>query len=69
MAGGNRAVVFLRLPSPLKVLAECYQHDRGLLSLNAAVIELLETHPELVNRVELFYNGTSQTPNGEVPPL
>lgn len=68
MAGGNRAVIYLRVPLPLRLLADCYQSDRGLQSLNAAIIELLETHPALVERVEFIYAGIRQTPNGEVPP-
>lgn len=69
MAGGNRSVILVRIPAPLKVIVDCYQRDRSLISWNAALTELLETHPEVVSRVELFYTGLSQTSNGEVPPL
>jgi hypothetical protein len=62
MASGNRAVVLLRLPPPLKVIAECYQKDRNLPSLNAALIELLETHPQLVSLVEVLYAGLNTAP-------
>ena len=68
MAGRDRAVILLRIPSALAVIAKVYQDDRDLPSLNAAITELLETHPELVLRVELLYNGASQIPHGEVPP-
>lgn len=55
MAGGNRAVILLRVPPELKWITECYQRDRRLPSLQAAVIELLETHPRLAEVMEAVY--------------
>ena len=40
-------VVYIRIPSGLKYLAECYQKRREITTLNKAVLELLETHPEI----------------------
>lgn len=64
MARGNRPVVpvFLRLPQPLKVIAELYQNDRNLPSLNAALVELLETHPQLVTRIDMVYTVLNDAP-------
>jgi hypothetical protein len=38
---------YFRLPPGLRLLCRCYQNDRKITTLNAAVIELLETHPEI----------------------
>ena len=48
MAGRDGPVVlYIRLPSGLKMLAMRYQNKRELPTINKAVIELLETHPEI----------------------
>lgn len=48
MAGRNRAIV--SLPVGLLLMIKIYQSDRDLASFNAAVIELLETHPAILTR-------------------
>lgn len=61
MAGGDRAVVRLnlRLPPELIMVSKLYQSDRRIVSLNAAIIELLETHPAIVQMVTDLYAVTS----------
>lgn len=52
MAGRDRIVITnLRLPSGMKMVVERYQNRRNLPSFNRAVIELLETHPEIQKMV------------------
>lgn len=58
MDGRNRPIIFIRLPPELKVLLFCYQSASKTVSLNAAVIRLLETHPVLVRMAEELYNDT-----------
>lgn len=55
MDGRNRAVVFLRMPPELLELVKRYQVASRMLALNAAVIRLLETHPDLVRMSEEWY--------------
>jgi hypothetical protein len=43
--GRNRTLI--SLPAGLRVMTERYQNDRNIVSLSAAVVELLETHPEI----------------------
>lgn len=55
MDGRNRSVVFLRMPPELLELVKRYQVASRMLALNAAVIRLLETHPDLVRMSEEWY--------------
>jgi hypothetical protein len=51
MAGRNRALdsqTAFRLPPELILITKCYQNNRRLSSLNAALKELLETHPAIL---------------------
>ena len=52
--------IIVRLPAALKMLAKDYQDMRFMPSLNAAVIELLETHPRIAEMAERVYAGGSQ---------
>lgn len=51
----NRISFPITIPIPLRMILESYQSDRGIVSLNATVKELLETHPEIAKRVERLY--------------
>ena len=56
MAGGNRTVI-LRLPDELVfVIDNFYQKDRYLASRQAAIRELLETHPRVAEYVSMLYD-------------
>jgi len=44
-------IVNLRFPGAMKSMVERYQNRRFLPSFNRAVIELLETHPEIQKMV------------------
>lgn len=76
MARGDRAVIsgsistptIIRLPPELILITKCYQNARRLTSLNAAIKELLETHPEILAIVarSQYDNGNQQgDPEGE----
>ena len=58
MASGNRPLkaVPVYLPEPLWLILKRYQDDRLLPSFNALIIELLETHPAVVQRIEMLYS-------------
>lgn len=65
MDGRNRPVmtrpatetmIVRNVPRGLKLMVESYQYDRCLQSLSRAVIELLETHPEVDKRVRAMYD-------------
>jgi hypothetical protein len=47
----------LKIPAGLRVLAKIYQDNRLMPSLNAALIELLETHPAIAEIAGQVYNG------------
>jgi hypothetical protein len=49
------SVIIIRLPAALKMLAKSYQDTRFMPSMNAAVIELLETHPRIAEMAERVY--------------
>lgn len=55
MDGRNWLVV--NMPEGLRYILEQYRSDRKLRSFSATVKELLETHPEVVSRVNQIYNG------------
>jgi Zn-dependent protease with chaperone function len=60
MACGDRVVIDrvsfpITLPVPLRMILESYKKDRGIVSLNATVKELLETHPEIDKRIKRLY--------------
>jgi hypothetical protein len=61
MAGRDRTVIVVRVPSELRVITEWYQRDRKLPSLNQAVIELLETHPAIASIVTGLYSECDQS--------
>lgn len=44
------------LPRELKLMAERYQSNRNLPSLNQAIIELLETHPAIAQLIAEVYS-------------
>ena len=46
-----------RMPDGLRMLAKEYQNNRLMPSLNAALIELLETHPAIAEIAQRVYNG------------
>jgi hypothetical protein len=53
MAGGNGPVIVnVRFPGGMKTMVELYQKNRELPSFSRAVIELLETHPEVLRMVQ-----------------
>jgi len=49
--------ILVRMPEPLKMLVILYQNARSLASQNAAVVELLETHPRIAEMQERVYAG------------
>lgn len=52
MAGRDGPVIVnVRMPSVMKTMTERYQKKREMPSLSRAIIELLETHPE-IRRIE-----------------
>lgn len=63
MDGRNRTLIHLRIPMELQVLLFWYQSSSRSVSLNAAVIRLLETHPALVSLAEQHYNGMENVPS------
>jgi hypothetical protein len=65
VAGRDGFVAFqLWLPSELRDIVSQYKMDRKSTSLNAAIRELIETHPEIARRVAIMYSGME----GEPPP-
>lgn len=59
MAGRNRTVkTVLALPRELLVISQIYQSERNFASRNQAIVELLETHPRVVDIMrDLGYDG------------
>jgi hypothetical protein len=51
-----RSTVFVRLPSELRFLIECYQSDRRIIAFSDTIRELLETHPEIDKRAQDLYH-------------
>jgi len=64
MDGRNGAVnLFVRhIPRELNFLIREYQHDRRLISLRQAIVELLETHPSIAERASRVYNEPKDIP-------
>jgi hypothetical protein len=54
MAGGNRAVI-VYMPPELRSLVAGYQSDRRKQSFSAALVELIETHPEIAKQAAKVY--------------
>lgn len=69
MGRGNGSVKFTgfywRCPEALLMLAKLYQNERGLASINAAITELLETHPKIAEIAERVYNQGNQAKQAE----
>lgn len=64
MDGGNRPLservsISMTMPLGLRLMAERYGNDRGLVSFSAAIVELLETHPAIAYQVAKLYNEAS----------
>lgn len=61
MASGNGTVdLFVgNVPAELRTMVCQYQYDRKLQSFRQAIIELLETHPSIAERVNRVYNEAS----------
>jgi hypothetical protein len=66
MDGRNRTLI--SMPNGLRYLVERYQNDRGLTSLNATLIELLETHPGIAYALEKVYAEGTPSPGKEPSP-
>jgi hypothetical protein len=67
MARGNGTIAIqkpVRLPPELVVVIESYQKHRRLPSFNAAVIELLESHQQIVLIVNTLYADHSRITEG-----
>lgn len=60
--GPDKVVWYLRVPLPLNWLVADYQSSRQIASKQQAIIELLETHPEVVKRARAAYNSEVSTP-------
>lgn len=57
MASGDRSTLIVRLPIELRQLIERYQNDRRLPSINAAIIELVESSPGIASTLESVYDA------------
>lgn len=70
MAGRDGLVeIHAYIPEPLLAILKRYQSGRYLGSFNAALIEILETHPRMVALVtEVMYAANSQQDNPERTP-
>lgn len=50
------------MPAPLREIVETYQDDMHFPSFSSAVRRLLETHPDIVKRIERVYAGSKSSP-------
>lgn len=57
MDSGDRVVEISikSFPRPLQFIIQDYQKDRLLPSFSRALLELLETHPEIDKRIKAIY--------------
>jgi hypothetical protein len=64
VAGGDglAKVIHMTVPEELHQIVILYQNRRRLVSISAAVRELLETHPAIDSIVQGLYNGTNTLP-------
>jgi hypothetical protein len=65
MDRGNRVVIYASVPAELKHLAILYQIHRRKQSFAEALIELLETHPEIDKIARHLYSSDKNAPTGE----
>jgi hypothetical protein len=63
--GSDKVVLYVRIPPPLNWLVEDYQASRQIASKNQAIIELLETHPEIARRARALYTQEESSPHPE----
>jgi hypothetical protein len=56
MARGDRVVILVRVPPELRYIVNLYSHRYQSVSRSAAIRQLLETHPALVELAEMLYD-------------